>query len=84
MSGSQEGGGPSGAERRRLTAASNLAEHRGLRLRAELLADFDAAGLIIIGKINVRPSHPHTSDQADPLRTARAAEMTALWWLGIR
>ncbi len=61
---------------------SDLAEHLGLRSRAELLAAFEQAGLIVIGKIDVRPNHPRASDQADPLRAARAAEIMSLWRLG--
>ena len=63
---------------------SDLAEHLGLRPRAELLAAFEQAGLIVIGKIDVRPNHPRASDQADPLRAARAAEIMSLWRLGAR
>ncbi len=63
---------------------SDLAEQLELRTRAELLALFEQAGLMVIGKTDVRPSHPRTFDQADPLRAARAAEMTSLWRLGVR
>ena len=63
---------------------SDLAEHLELRTRAELLATFEQAGLTVIGKTDVRPHHPRASDQADPLRAARAAELTSLWRLGIR
>lgn len=63
---------------------SDLAEHLELRTRSELLAAFEAAGLVVLGKTDVRPTHPRASDQADPLRSARAAEMTSLWRLGIR
>ncbi|MGH6627959.1 MAG: methyltransferase [Burkholderiaceae bacterium] len=60
---------------------SDLAEHLGLRPRAELLALFDAAGLKVLGKIDVRPQHPKASDASDPLHAARAAELTSLWRL---
>ena len=63
---------------------SDLAEHLGLRTRAELLAAFDAAGLKIAGKIDVRPNHPRVSDDSDPLHAARAAEVTSLWRLAQR
>ncbi len=63
---------------------SDLAEHLELRTRAELLAVFEKAGLVVIGKTDVRPIHPRASDPADPLRAARAAELTSLWRLGIR
>ncbi|MBK6742707.1 MAG: class I SAM-dependent methyltransferase [Hydrogenophilales bacterium] len=63
---------------------SDLAEHLGLRTRAELLAAIDAAGLKVLGRIDVRPSHPRVSDTSDPLHTARAAEVTSLWRLAVR
>ncbi len=63
---------------------SDLAEHLELRTRAELLAAFENAGLVVLGKTDVRPTHPRASDQADPLRAARAAEITSLWRLGVR
>ena len=37
---------------------SDLAEHLGLRIRAELLAAFDAAGLRVVDPSDVRPLHP--------------------------
>jgi SAM-dependent methyltransferase len=58
---------------------SDLAEHLGLRSRAELLAAIDAAGLIVVDRIDTRPSHPKASDATDPLHAARAAEVTSLW-----
>jgi methylase of polypeptide subunit release factors len=63
---------------------SDLAEHLGLRSRAELLAAIDAAGLQVVGRIDVRPSHPRASDETDPLHAARAAEVTSLWRLAVR
>ena len=51
--------------------------------RFRLLAAFEEAGLLVLGKTDVRPTHPRASDQADPLRAARAAEITSLWRLGI-
>ena len=60
---------------------SDLAEHLGLRSRAELLALFDAAGLKVIGRVDVRPRHPRAADPGDPLHQARAAEITSLWRL---
>ena len=60
---------------------SDLAEHLGLRTRAELLAAIDAAGLKVLGKIDVKPHHPRVSDTSDPLHAARAAEFTSLWRL---
>jgi SAM-dependent methyltransferase len=60
---------------------SDLAEHLGLRTRAELLAWIEAAGLKVSGKVDVKPHHPRVSDASDPLHAARAAELTSLWRL---
>lgn len=60
---------------------SDLAEYLGLRTRAELLAAIDAAGLKVLGKIDVKPHHPRVSDTSDALHAARAAEITSLWRL---
>jgi SAM-dependent methyltransferase len=63
---------------------SDLAEHLGLRPRSELVAAFDAAGLTVVDRSDVRPKHPRVSDDTDPLHAARAAEVTSLWRLGVR
>jgi SAM-dependent methyltransferase len=63
---------------------SDLAEHLGLRSRAELLAAIDAAGLKVLGKIDVKPHHPRVSDASDALHAARAAELTSLWRLAVK
>jgi len=63
---------------------SDLAEHLGLRTRAELLALIDAAGLQVLGKTDVKPHHPRVSDTGDPLHAARAAELTSLWRLAAK
>jgi len=63
---------------------SDLAEHLGLRTRAELEAMFDAAGLKVLGRRDARPEHPKASDADDPLHAARAAEVTSLWRLAAR
>jgi len=60
---------------------SDLAEHLGLRTRAQLLEEFEAAGLRVLGRNDVPPRHPRASDKADPLHHARAAEITSLWRL---
>ena len=62
---------------------SDLAEHLGLRTRAELLAAFEAAGLRVVGRMDVRPHHPRAADADDPLHAARAAELTSLWRLAV-
>ena len=61
---------------------SDLAEHLGLRTRAELLSWIEAAGLKVLGRNDVRPTHIKALDTQDPLYRARAAEVTSLWRLG--
>jgi len=63
---------------------SDLAEHLGLRSRAELLAAFDGAGLTLVGRVDAKPTHPRAADNSDPLHAARAAELTSLWRLALR
>jgi predicted RNA methylase len=63
---------------------SDLAEHLGLRTRSELLAAFEAAGLTVLDRSDVRPKHPRVYDETDPLHAARAAEVTSLWRLAAR
>jgi prophage antirepressor-like protein len=60
---------------------SDLAEHLGLRTRDELLARIAAAGLVVLGRLDTRPTHPRAFDRSDPLHAARAAEVTSLWRL---
>jgi methylase of polypeptide subunit release factors len=62
---------------------SDLAEHLGLRSRAQLLAEFDAAGLQVLGRLDIKPTHPRALDTNDSLRVARQAEVTSLWRLGV-
>ena len=63
---------------------SDLAEHLGLRTRAELLAAIEAGGLKVSGRMDARPGHPRAMDSSDPLHVARAAETTSLWRLAVR
>jgi SAM-dependent methyltransferase len=63
---------------------SDLAEHLGLRPRAQLLEWIEAAGLAVVDRHDVRPTHPRASDANDPLHAARAAELTSLWRLTAR
>ena len=63
---------------------SDLAEHLGLRSRAELQAAIDGAGLTVIARLDVKPRHPKATDDNDPLHVARQAELTSLWRLGVR
>ncbi len=60
---------------------SDLAEHLGLRPRAELDGWIAAGGLKVIERHDVRPSHPRASDATDPLHAARSKELTSLWRL---
>ena len=62
---------------------SDLAEHLGLRSRAELLTAFAAAGLKVVGRSDVKPRHPRATDPSDLLHAARAAETTSLWRLAV-
>ena len=63
---------------------SDLAEHLGLRPREQLMAWIADAGLAVIERHDVRPTHPRASDASDPLHAARAAELTSLWRLAAR
>jgi methylase of polypeptide subunit release factors len=60
---------------------SNLAELLGLRSRGELLDLIDDAHLTVVARLDIRPTHRKVTDTADPLHTARAAEVTSLWRL---
>ena len=60
---------------------SDLAEHLGLRTRAELLAAFESSGLRVVSRIDAKPQHPKASDASDPLFAARSREVTSLWRL---
>ena len=60
---------------------SNLAELLGLRSRGELLDLIDDAGLAVVARLDIRPTHRKAADATDPLHAARAAEVTSLWRL---
>jgi methylase of polypeptide subunit release factors len=60
---------------------SDLAEHLGLRSRDQLLGWIAGAGLEVVGRHDIRPTHPKASDPDDPLAAARMAEVTSLWRL---
>ncbi|MFZ3290015.1 MAG: class I SAM-dependent methyltransferase [Telluria sp.] len=60
---------------------SDLAEHLALRPRQQLLDWIGTAGLKVLDRHAVRPTHPRASDASDPLHKARAAEVTSLWRL---
>jgi len=60
---------------------SDLAEHLGLRPRAQLLEWIAAAGLKVIDRMDVAPTHPRAQDATDSLHAARSKEITSLWRL---
>lgn len=62
---------------------SDLAEHLGLRTRAQLLGWIEGAGLRVLGREDIRPRHAKAADSGDALHAARAAEITSLWRLAI-
>ncbi|HEY1997208.1 class I SAM-dependent methyltransferase [Paraburkholderia sp.] len=63
---------------------SDFAEHLGLRTREFLLGAIETAGLTVVGREDIRPRHPKSSDETDPLHAARVAEVTSLWRLKAR
>jgi methylase of polypeptide subunit release factors len=60
---------------------SDLAVLLGLRSPDFLQHAIASAGLVVLGKIDARPSHPKSMDASDPLHKARRAEVTSLWRL---
>jgi len=60
---------------------SDIAEHLGLRTRAELEAWIAAGGLRLLARHDIQPRHGKASDASDPLHAARAKEVTSLWRL---
>ena len=60
---------------------SDLAEHLGLRSRAELLGWIEAGGLTVVDRSDIRPRHAKATAGDDALHAARAAEVTSLWRL---
>ena len=63
---------------------SDLAEHLGLRSRAELEAWIAEGGLKVVGKLDTKAAHKKVQDENDPLYAARAAEVTSLWRLAVK
>lgn len=60
---------------------SDFAEHLGLRSRQDLLDMISQAGLDVLGRTDIRPRHPKSTDASDPLHAARRQEVTSLWRL---
>jgi hypothetical protein len=63
---------------------SDLAEHLGLRSRAQLLQAIADAGLQVKARIDTRPVHGKATVATDPLHVARRAEVTSLWRLVVQ
>jgi tRNA1(Val) A37 N6-methylase TrmN6 len=63
---------------------SDLAEHLNLRTRAQLLQWIADAGLQVLGREDIRPTHAKVHDASDALHAARQQELTSLWRLGVR
>ena len=60
---------------------SDLAEHLGLRAPDTLQLWIAEAGLTIVEQLNIAPKHAKSSDQSDPLYSARSKEETSLYRL---
>jgi SAM-dependent methyltransferase len=63
---------------------SDLAEHLGLRTRAELEEWMSNGGLKVVDKLDTQAEHKKAQDESDPLHAARAAEVTSLWRLAAK
>ena len=53
------------------------------RSRAELMGWIAQAGLQVLGRLDAKPRHSKASNTSDPLHSARSAEVTSLWRLGV-
>ena len=51
-------------------------------LAVDLLGS-DPAGLQVLGRLDAKPRHSKASNASDPLHSARSAEVTSLWRLGV-
>lgn len=60
---------------------SDFAEHLGLRSHDQLWSWIEQAGMMVAGKLDIRPQHKKAQDVHDPLHQARVAEITSLWRL---
>ena len=63
---------------------SDIAEHLGLRTRADLLAAFETAGVKVVARLDAKPQHAKARDKTDPLYAARSRETTSLWRLSMK
>jgi len=53
----------------------------GLRNRQALLSLFEAGGLKVLARHDIKPRHPKSSQANDPLASVRTREVTSLWQL---
>jgi methylase of polypeptide subunit release factors len=60
---------------------SDLAEHLHLRTREMLLDLIEMGGLRLMAKHDIKPRHPKSSKEDDPLADVRRREITSLWQL---
>ena len=63
---------------------SDIAEHLGLRSRAQLLQWIQEAGLEVLERMDVHPEHKKAQDPNDPFYAARSKEITSLWRLAVK
>jgi len=63
---------------------SDFAQHLGLRSAEEFFSWIEAGGLAVIGKLDIKPQHPKSTDASDPLHAARVKEVTSLWRLKLK
>lgn len=62
---------------------SDFAEHLGLRTNEELQEWVKAAGLVVVEKIDVEPTHAKSQNTGDALFFARSKEVTSLYRLRV-
>ncbi|MCT6882258.1 MAG: methyltransferase, partial [Snodgrassella alvi] len=60
---------------------SDIAEHLGLRPTEALPQWIQSAGLKVIHKTDIQPTHPKAHQHHLPLANARNREITSLWQL---
>lgn len=60
---------------------SDLAEHLKLRSREQLLSWITEAGLVVINRLDAKPTHRKLANTTDPLAEFRRAEITSVWQL---
>ena len=63
---------------------SDFAEHLGLCAPQDLPGWIEAGGLTVIAKLDIKPRHPKSTDETDPLHAARVKETTSLWRLKLK